>query len=344
MEEIQVAKNIDIWYEASQIKPEIYVREKAIQAFHLQQMQLKALHNETIASVFEAWEDQPIRFFFFAIGSQTYCGRKLLSDIVTCHGSPGFFCSLVKIEMLLGELIRSQVSQEGVELFYKPLSFTKRCQIFEQLKNHREIDIYYPFVHLSKVERLEINTPEQGWFITKERAHLLSLGERYLRKISADLVKSGGNKKPIIYDPACSTGEFLSVIKQAVPESIVIGQDISPQMCEWAASKLDQVICGNSMNPGVTTASCDYIFFRFLNAEVVSTQLAKQLFIKIICCLKPNGLAILFGHTPVLLAVSFMEHLGFQMKSCNYYIESEMAVVQYYVIKPRSKGEYDSLC
>ncbi len=63
MEEIQVAKNIDIWYEASQIKPEIYVREKAIQAFHLQQMQLKALHNETIASVFEAWEDQPIRFF-----------------------------------------------------------------------------------------------------------------------------------------------------------------------------------------------------------------------------------------------------------------------------------------
>ncbi len=340
MEEIlQVAKNIDIWYEASQIKPEVYVREKAIQAFHLQQMQLNALHSEKIASVFEAWEDQPIRFFFFVIGSQIYCGRKLLSDIVTCHGSPGFFCSLVKIEMLLGELIRSQVSQEGVELFYKPVSFTKRCQVFEQLKNHREIDIYHPFVHLSKVERREINTPEQGWFITKERAHLLSLGERYLRQISADLVKSGENKQPIVYDPACSTGEFLSVIKQAVPEAIVIGQDISPQMCEWAAPKLDQVICGNSMNPGVATASCDYIFFRFLNAEVVSTQLAKQLFKQIICCLKPNGQAILFGHTPVLLALTFIEKLGFQVESCNHYVEGEAAVVQYYVVT--SKGQQE---
>lgn len=66
-------------------------------------------------------------------------------------------------------------------------------------------------------------------------------GERSQRKISVDLIRSDGMFSPIIYDPACSTGDFLYSIKAAIPDAIVIGQDLSQDMCAQASQKIDRV-------------------------------------------------------------------------------------------------------
>lgn len=331
-------KNVDIWNEAIKIPVEVYEKEKNLHNTCLNQFKNDFIINENkVLSVYECWENQPHRFFFFELDGNQYCGQKLISPIVTEYGSPGLFCSLIKPEMLLGKVIRSQTSQQGVEIYYRQISNKQRVSLFNELKSNRQIDIFYPFVQLSKDTRLEINTPDEGWFITSERAKLLAIGEKHFRKISIELIKGDNKMKPIIYDPACSTGRFLEEIKTEIPHATVIGQDISKQMCEWAAPKLDQVILGNSLNPGMPNKSCDYIFFRFLNAEVVTTQMAKKLFEKIILCLKESGKAILFGHTPVLISAAFIEQRGFIIQCCNEYSPEEDAVFQYYIIEHNKK-------
>lgn len=235
--------------------------------------------------------------------------------------------------MLLGKYIRCQISQEGVEVFYQELSLQERLECFETLKKSRSIDIYYPFVHLNKNTRQEITTPKEGWFITEDRAHLLSIGEHHFRKISIELLARNKEESPIIYDPACSTGEFLGELKQAFPNAMVIGQDVSEQMCNYAKNRLDKVIHNDSISPGVENNSCDYIFFRFLNAEVVSTSLAKKLFARIMKCLKSGGTAVLFGHTPVLISYPLIRMLGYHIVACNAYVLDHDALCQYYIIK-----------
>ncbi len=326
------AKNVDIWNEAIKVDKSVYEDEAKICQWHHDRIKDGWVPTSKIGSVFEAWNKQPIRFFIFEVDGVQYCGRKLLSPIVTEHNSPGFFCSLIKVEMLLGRFIRPQISQEGVEILYEEMSSAQRTELFSQLRSNRMIDIYHPFVNLTKPEHLEINTPDEGWFIDEHRANLLSIGEQHLRDVSVKLVKNDKLPKPVIYDPACSTGDFLSQIKRTIPDTTVIGQDISADMCKWASQKVDKVIHGNSMFPGVETQSCDYIFFRFLNAEVVSTSIAKKLFEKIIPCLKATGKVVLFGHTPVLISAPYLKSKGYYITQCNEYLESENAIFQYYVV------------
>lgn len=331
--EQNTAHVVDIWYESTQLPTEAYRFEKALLKHQTKLLSGEITETKDKLSVSELWEGQPHRFFMFEIDGRTYVGQKLLSPLITVHGSPGLFCSLVKPEMLLGELVRVQTSQEGVEIFYKPFALSERLKIYETLSNGRGIDLYYPFNQMSKTDRKEVNTPEEGWFITEERAEILGLGEVHLRRASVDLVLRDGLKNPVVYDPACSTGQFLSSIKAAVPGAYVIGQDLSAQMCSYAAPKLDEVIIGNSMEPGVADNSCDYVFFRFLNSEVVTTTLAAALFKRLSQCLKPTGKAILFGHTPVLVSKALMEMEGFNVLSCNERLPNDQAVFQFYVLE-----------
>lgn len=324
---------VDIWYEAVRIDTKALDAERELLAARRLKLEPGSLEARTPLSVSEKWEGQPHRFFFFKVEGKTIVGQKLLSPIVTEHGSPGFFCSLIKPEMILGELIRPQTSQEGVKVHYQPLVAEARLRLFNRLLNDRQMDVYYPFNQMSANDRLEVNTPPEGWFITEERAEILGQGEVHFRAVSARMVKDDGLKAPVVYDPACSTGQFLSAIKAAVPSAVVIGQDLSAQMCAYARPKLDQVIVGNSLEPGVQDESCDYVFFRFLNSEVVTTALAETLFERLVRCLKPGGKAILFGHTPVLVSASVMERSGLKILQVNERHPSEDAVFQYYVLQ-----------
>ncbi len=289
---------------------------------------------DQVKSVYEDWHGQPERFFFFKLNQQEYCGQKLISPLVFECQAPTLFCSHIKMDMLLGLVLRTQCSEGGVRIFYKTLSLAQRHAIFETLLQDRMIDLYFPFVHLNKDHHAELTSPEQGWVIDEETANFLARGEAMQVEVSLELLREDAHPAPVIYDPACSTGHFLYALKQSIPTATVIGQDLSQSMCDRARPLLDQVIHGDAFCPEISYASCDYIFFRFLNAEVVNTETAMTLFKAIIPCLKPTGKAILFGFTPVLIALPELMQQGFRTLACNAAHVTEGTLIQYYVISP----------
>ena len=145
-------------------------------------------------------------------------------------------------------------------------------------------------------------------------------------------MRAEGKSSPVVYDPACSTGDFLYAIKTAIPDAMVIGQDLSEAMCKEARRKIDRVVHCDALSPCMPVDSCDYIFFRFLNMTVVSSEQAKALFEAIIPCLKHDGKAILFGFTPVLIPLPYLIKRGFRILSCNMSVKEKNALIQYYVI------------
>ena len=289
--------------------------------------------HDNINSVCEPWSGQPSRFFFFMINDRTYCGQKLLSPLVMQYGCASLFCSQIKVEMILGYFLRTQTSETGVEIFYKDISAKTRHVLFSELMKNRFIDIYFPYVHLGSKNKMEIASPANGWTVDDHFENLLNWGELEQRKITLDFLAADNvQSSPVIYDPACSTGQFLSLIKKAIPNAMTIGQDLSRDMCDRATPLLDKVIHGDAMCPGVSSASCDYIFFRFLNAEVVSTPMATRLFEAIIPCLKVTGKAIIFGFTPVLIALPYLMQHGFTIHGCNAALPEQGVIIQYYII------------
>ena len=281
----------------------------------------------------ESWSGEASRFFLFRLNLRTYCGEKLLSPLVERCNSPTPFCALITQEMLLGAMLQIHTDEFGVEIYYETLSAKEYEAIFYELMHAPHTDIHFPFVYLQPNTYTEINAPEMGWKIDETIANILFQGEVYHRKISIERLQQDGHETPVIYDPACSTGDFLRAIKEAIPGAYTIGQDLSPDMCQWAKKGIDEVYCGDASTPAATLQSCDYIFFRFLNNEVVSTKKAKHLFTQIMRCLKPNGKAILFGFTPLLLTESYFKLHGYDVCQCNAAIEQEKALIQYYVIQ-----------
>jgi isonocardicin synthase len=248
-------------------------------------------------------------------------------------GCQVLFCSYIKAEMILGKLLRVQTSEVGIDIYYEDIAPQSRLALFEQLMNDKMIDIYFPYVPLKKDDHTEYTSSAAGWKINPKLSSFLLNGERSQREISIDLIKSDGKFSPVIYDPACSTGDFLYSIKTAIPDAIVIGQDLSQDMCAQARQKIDQVTHGDALFPCLPMESCDYIFFRFLNIHVISCSEAKALFEAIIPCLKKEGKAVLFGFTPVLISLPYIIKKGFRVLSCNAPIKSENAIIQYYIIQ-----------
>lgn len=313
------------------LKPSLIHRELQLAQKHMNKQ------HASIDSVFEAWNAYPHRFFFFNHKGQTYCGQKLISALMLELGCPVLFCSHIKAEMILGALLRVQTSETGVEVYYENITVQNRFILFDELMNNRMIDLYFPYVPLTKNDRKEYTSSSTGWRVDSKIADFLLKTEFSQRKISAQLIKADDKPSPIIYDPACSTGDFLYHIKTEIPDATLIGQDLSQEMCIQARQKIDQISHGNALSPCVPTDYCDYIFFRFLNVHVVSCDQAKVLFKAIIPCLKQGGKAILFGFTPVLIPLPFLMQQGFKILSCNAAEAEENTLIQYYVIQKLAK-------
>jgi isonocardicin synthase len=279
----------------------------------------------------------PQSFFFFQIGQQIILGKKYLSDLVVYQKLPGLFCSLIKAEMILGIFERDRITQDGIIVYYKPLALEEKVILFQKLIQDRTIDIWYPYTQLIGLTKEEKATPKEGWIIDEERAKLLGLGEQEIRKYTIKFLQQftakNGLKGKKIYDPACSTGEFLATIKAFYPEIHAIGQELSKSMVQMAKPKLDEVYWGDSIKPAVRNNSVDFIFFRFLNGEVVSTHDAQKLFIALSKTVKKKGYLIILGHTPILLDIPWLQSLGFKILQANGISEDGKAVFQYYVLQ-----------
>lgn len=280
--------------------------------------------------------NRPQAIFFVELDSNiTIFGRKLLSELYINKLIPSKNCSLISKNMIIGILYNYNKSGRNVEIEYYPLTDGERKYIFNKfLKVNNKINIYYPFKFYDYNTNKEVDSPKEGWKIYDNTAQILFNGEKHLRQYTINFLKQLEiNKGQIFFDPACSTGDFLYSIKKEFPDIVTIGQDLGKDMVECSKNKLDKVYFGNSIDTPVKDESVDFIFFRFLNSRVVTSENAKKLYDVLIKKVKKGGYIICFGHTPVLLELKEIKKEDFEIVSCNGYDNEYDSIFQYYILR-----------
>jgi len=335
---------VDDWGDTQyEIAPEIIKNEENFRISALRKfastsipepLNFELIKQRSYEVVFQGFEENPQSIFIFDYNGFRFVGKKYKSDLYLLPESPGIFCSNIQAPMIIGLLEREQVTQDGVLLFINPITPAEKLYVFNILLAHREIDIYYPYTQLLTKEKLEMASPKEGWKYSPDRAEALGGGESDLRDYTLNFLKSFQNlEEKKIFDPACSTGEFLATIKKNFPKVITIGQDLSASMVEEAKTKIDEAYVGNSIDSPVPNDSVDFIFFRFLNGEVVTTEQAYNLLTSIIRKSKKGGYIIIFGQTPVLVSRPFMEKLGLTFIQATGVTNNKKSVFQYYILQ-----------
>lgn len=261
-------------------------------------------------------------------------GRKILSYLYLDGKINAPNCSQITSSMLLGFLTDSQTSNSDVSVQYRPLTNWEKNSIFRELVRNRLIDICFPFHYLDFDSKKEKQCAPDGWKFSPKKAQNLGNGEEHIRDYTIsyfkDIIKDGD----IIYDPACSTGQFLSSIKQAFPWCITIGQDLSAEMTEYAKDFVDEIYTGDALESPLPDNSVNIMFLRFLNSEIVTTEKANELFNVLQKKVKKGGLIVLFWHTPVLLNQEyFLENWNFKILNSSWYNPTNNTIFQYYVMK-----------
>jgi len=277
----------------------------------------------------EPWTAHPERIFQVQVGGRWWLGLKTVSDYVVHDGIPGVFCSRIRWANLVGPLRGTRVAETGVRVRATWASPSERRAAFAGLDAAAEV--MHPFPHLDEAGQ-ETGTPADGWFVTEERADFLGTGELHLRVYTQQRLRDQWpTGRPVVaFDPACSTGQFLAEFAASSPAAVhTVGQDLSAEMVSYARPKLDRVACGDALNPQVETGSVDVLFARFLNSEVVTTSQAGALLNALVPTLRPGGLLVAFGHTPVLLDRDDLESRGLRVQQCLGRFKDD--VFQYYI-------------
>lgn len=263
-------------------------------------------------------------------------GKKLLSDLFVAFKIPELFCSLIKADMLLGYYVDQRVSDINVTIFYHPISKSEKLHVIQNILSNGGCDaeIIFPFPLMRQSTRCEWGSPPEGWEVDDAFDIMLGCGEERIRAYSIQFLQNVGLENPILYDPACSTGVFLSTLQGAIPGSYTIGQDLSKQMANFAKERVNEAHCANAMDPQITRGTADAVYIRFLNSEVVKTCEAEELLSALLATVKKGGYIITFGHTPVLLSSSIFRSLdGFEFKQSVGVAVDRCGIFQYYVIQ-----------
>lgn len=281
---------------------------------------------------------QSVFFLTFNIGPSKYrlIGRKILSDLWIQNRIPEIHCSFVSAGMILGVFSDQRITETFVNIFYHPLTNGEKLSVMKDITNHKieNVELVFPFSLLRESTRKELCSPSEGWVVDDAFDVMLGCGEERIRAYTIKFLKTLSTQKLVLFDPACSTGVFLSTLKNAFPESFTIGQDLSKQMVGFSKTRVDEVHCGNAMEPKIAPASADVVFIRFLNSEVVTSAEAEQLIGALLPTVKKDGYMVIFGHTPVLLSSANFSLIGnFVVKHCIGIADDKSGIFQYYSLQ-----------
>ena len=271
-------------------------------------------------------------------GAVRLVGRKLLSNFWVKFKIPEIHCSFITAGMILGVFVDQRLSDSVVSVHYHPLTNPEKLKVMEDitLNDGKEVELTYPFPLLRESTRSEWGSPPEGWIVDDAYDAMLAGGEELIRAYSIQFLKQIGVEKPILYDPACSTGVFLSTLHKALPGSYTIGQDLSQQMADFAKVRIDEAYCANAATPKIKLGTADVVYIRFLNSEVIKTSEAEELLSALLPTVKSGGYIVTFGHTPVLLSSSIFRCLsGFRLTQCVGVALDKTGIFQYYVIQKK---------
>lgn len=284
-------------------------------------------------------DDFEDRLFFIEIeNNYKLVGYKILVDYFINKGNGiADIDSRIKADMLLGIYKHMQIENGVISIMFYCLEPSEKKYAFNKIRKDIDLEITYPIV--INADPLKMPKWEDVWLeITEtkteeEMIEFLSNTEPHFRKYTEEVLKKRGENKFVIFDPACSTGEFLEYVKIKFPDAYTIGHDMDEKMIKIAKNRVDEFACCNAFDSPILPKSIDILVLRFLNYAVVSREEAENLFEKLIKTVKEDGLIICFGHTPVLLDGRFFMKQGLNMVGKIGYEESTDSIFQYYVLK-----------
>ncbi|XP_060086363.1 isonocardicin synthase-like [Ylistrum balloti] len=295
-----------------------------------------------LTRIIERFCEFPQSVFFLDVGrsglssSRRLVGRKILSDYWIAGKIPELHCSLVTADMLLGLYCDERITENEVHVHYYPLNNAEKLKLFSDIMagDSSYVEIICPFPLLRESDSKELCSPAEGWEVDDAYDVMLSCGEERLKQYTIQFLETIDMTTGRFYDPACSTGMFLSTLKEAFPESYTIGQDLSQQMADFSKERVDEVYCGNAMLPKILTGTADACFIRFLNSEVVTSAEAEVLLSALLPTVREKGFIVIFGHTPVLLSSSNFRRLSnFRLIQSVGVSTDKTGIFQYYIIQ-----------
>lgn len=272
--------------------------------------------------------------FFLRMDGRTWVGRKVLQ--LDRH-QRWQASSVLKPTMLLGPHVQSQWSNEGLSICFRPVSPEAKAAFFESALAGPDSEIQFPFPLLD-ADGQEAVCPPRFWHCNDGLAVQLDAEEQHLREHCAGLLQTSVAAGSLIYDPACSTGRFIAHLAHSLSDCRFLGTDRSASMIEhakhWHAAtpvEFRLLDAGDAYASGVR---CDVLILRFLNAEVLTRQQAQTLFESLIGCVEPGGTVLVFGHTPVLLAVNWLAaQFGLRLESSVAARPGQMELFQFYRLR-----------
>lgn len=276
----------------------------------------------------------PQNIFFIKLpNGLTLFGRKILSVLHRNKQLTSLNCSRIDDNMFIGVVKNWTYETPDILIEFYPINDAERKFIFNTIKNDNNINIFFPFTYHDYITKEEKSSPKEGWHYYENLDIYLARGEKHIRKETINfLSKEDLNMETIIYDPACSTGNFLSDIKNHFPQVFTIGADLSREMIDVAAPKLDLALCENAYNSSICNNSVDYLFLRFLNFHVVTKKEALEMYKILLNKVKNDGKIICFGHTPVLLSQEELINNQCILNRSSAYDSEYNSKFQYYVL------------
>ncbi|RON24913.1 methylase [Pseudomonas brassicacearum] len=272
--------------------------------------------------------------FVLRVNGCSWAGRKMLQQTET---GGWYINSLLKPWMLLGPLADMQWGDDGIALYFHSASMEQKVAAFSLAQARPDSEVHFPFP-VTDDKGLEFVCPTDYWQCDDSLATQLDADEIHLRQHCAALLETLSLPGTVILDPACSTGEFITHLARALPDRHCLGSDRSVSMIEYAkrrhATGSVEFFVADARNAASSSLKCDVLILRFLNAEVMTRTDARQTFHEMVACVNPGGTLLVFGHTPVLLAVPYLaQMLKLELVSSVAARPGQMELFQFYRLR-----------
>jgi isonocardicin synthase len=274
---------------------------------------------------------KPYDVFVFHVGAQSLVGRKAPARIAARPDAPRRKGCLVEPAMIFGLLTGVETRAERYVVGYRPLPRAAIDAAFRAAD--ASCDLVYPLRRLAGGR--ETAQPPAYWDARAADPDTLDAAEEVLRDVVCEALAGHVAPGAVIYDPACSSGAFLSHLARRFPGVRTLGQDRSPAMVAVARNRVHQVTVGDSVALACAPGTVDVVVCRHLNLDVVTSREARALFLAAASALRPGGLIVVVGHTPILVRSRWMEAQGFEILTRCGFTPGRHAVMQLYMMRRR---------
>lgn len=270
------------------------------------------------------------RYFLLQHGGRRWLGRKFVTETAT---GPSM-SNRIHAAHLLGDQVGMTLSGDHVVFDVMLRSEAEAAAFLDEACGDPSSDLVFPFPARDD-EGNESVCPPAFWERLASRPERLAQDELHMRTLCADTLTQWLPPGALVRDPGCSTGDFIAAMAGACPRLRFEGRDVSTAMIDMARTRH----AGKAVTFAVADAadtepsSCDGLILRFLNAEVVTRVHALALFDRLVPAVRPGGLIVLFGHTPVLVPVrSLATAHGLHIRRCSASAPGEPSLFEFYVL------------